>query len=150
MKKDKKILLLIILVMCLISAGAAWWYLSSREDETDSSGDFGKSLVVVSSGNEKQVDISGLTTESFSGTTVNGKGETNEVSGQGVKLSSLIETEDYTEVTVTADDAYSAAVKKDEIDNAWLKIDGDSAGLIVFGDKDSKRNVRNVVRIEAK
>ena len=142
--KDKKKLLIVILVLLLITAGAAWWYLSTREDTS------GKTIKVVAGGSEKSVEISGLNLTALSGTVVNGKGEEREVSGQGIKLADVIGTADYSEVTVTADDEYSASVKKEEMDNVWLQIENEEATLYVFGDTDSKRNVKNVVRIEAK
>ena len=143
-KKDKKILLVVILLLALITAGAACWYLSTREETT------GKTIKVVTGGSEKSVELSSLSLTSMSGTVVNGKGETKEINGQGSKLADVIGTADYSEVTVTADDEYSATVKKEEIDNAWLQVEEDEAMLVVFGDENSKRNVKNVVRIEAK
>ena len=142
--KDKKIILIVILVLILITAGAAWWYLSSREEAS------GNTFTLVANGTEKEVEISGLKLTDFSGTTVNGKGDKKDVSGKGIKLADVIGTTDYSEVTVTADDAYSASVKKEEIDRAWIQVEDDSAKLIVFEDENSKRNVKNVVRIEVK
>ena len=143
-KKDKKILLIVILLLVVVTAGAACWYLSTREDTS------GKTITLVTTGSEKNVEISGLKLTSLSGTVVNGKGEKKDIKGQGIKLADVIGVTDYSEVTVTADDAYAASVKKEEIDQAWLKIDGEEARLIVFGDENSKRDVKNVVRIEVK
>ena len=101
-KKDKKILLIVILLLVVVTAGAACWYLSTREDTS------GKTITLVTTGSEKNVEISGLKLTSLSGTVVNGKGEKKDIKGQGIKLADVIGVTDYSEVTVTADDAYAA------------------------------------------
>ena len=144
MKKDKKIILIVIIVLLVVLAGSVWWYLGSRSETPENA------ITLVKNGKEELVDISKLSLTSFSGTTVNGKGEEKNVSGEGIKLADVISTSDFTEVSVIADDAYSATVKKEDMDNAWLQIEEGTARLIVLGDSDSKRNVKNVVRIEVK
>ena len=144
MKKDKKLIIIVIIVLCAISACTFWWYLSSRSETKEAA------LTVVSGGSEKEVDVDGLSLTHFSGTVVNGKGEKKDIEAEGVKLSDVIDAADYSEVTVTADDSYSASVKKEELENAWLEVNKGEVTLYVFGDENSKRNVRNVVRIEAK
>ena len=139
---NKKVLIFIIIGLLVITAGAAGWYLSSLKKTPE------HSLVVVSDGKEKVVDIDKLSLVDFTGTTVNGKGDKKEIKGQGIKLSDVFNVSDYTEASVIADDAYAAIVKKDEMDKAWLQIEEGEARLIVFGDTDSKRNVKHVVRIE--
>ncbi|MCR5631974.1 MAG: hypothetical protein K6F60_00635, partial [Eubacterium sp.] len=101
-------------------------------------------------GEEKVVDIDKLDLVSFSGTAVNGKGEQKDIEAEGIRLEDVIDSSDYSEVTVTSDDAYSADVKKEEMGEAWLEIEEGSARLYVFSDTNSKRNVKNVVRIEVK
>ncbi len=141
-QKNKIVLIAVIIVLLAVTAGAVLWYLSSRNEVPENS------LVVAAGGKEQVLDIDKLSLESFSGITVNGKGEQKDINAEGVKLSSVIDVSDYSEVSVIADDAYSVVVKKEEIDNAWLQIEEGTARLIVFGDSDSKRNVKNVVRIE--
>ena len=54
-------------------------------------------------------------------------------------------------VTVTSADEYSVRLTAEEVaaeDKAWLLFEGDAFRLIVFGDKDSKRNVKNVIRLQ--
>ena len=144
MKKDKKIILIVIVVLLVALGGVSIWYLSSRDVTPENA------ITLVKNDKEELVDISKLSLTSFSGTTVNGKGETKDVSGEGIKLADIINVSDFTEVSVIADDAYSATVKKEDMDNAWLQIEEGTARLIVLGDSDSKRNVKNVVRIEVK
>ncbi len=139
---NKKLLIFIIIALLVITAGTAWWYLSSLKETPE------HSIVVVSGGKEEVIDIDKLSLVDFTGTTVNGKGDKKEIKGQGIKLSDVFNVSDYTEASVIADDAYAAVVKKDEMDQAWLQIEEGEARLVVFGDTDSKRNVKHVVRIE--
>lgn len=139
---NKKLLIFIIIALLVITAGTAWWYLSSLKETPE------HSIVVVSGGKEEVIDIDKMSLVDFTGTTVNGKGDKKEIKGQGIKLSDVFNVSDYTEASVIADDAYAAVVKKDEMDKAWLQIEEGEARLIVFGDTDSKRNVKHVVRIE--
>ena len=139
---NKKLLIFIIIALLVITAGTAWWYLSSLKETPE------HSIVVVSGGKEEVIDIDKMSLVDFTGTTVNGKGDKKEIKGQGIKLSDVFNVSDYTEASVIADDAYAAVVKKDEMDQAWLQIEEGEARLIVFGDTDSKRNVKHVVRIE--
>ena len=142
--KDKKIIIVVISALLVITALAVWWYLSDRSATPENS------LVVLSGGKENIIDISKLNLTTFNGTVVNGKGESKDIEGNGIKLSDIIDASDYSEVSVTSDDAYSVVVKKDEIEQAWLQIEDGEARLIVFGDDNSKRNVKHVVRIEVK
>ena len=143
-KSGWKGLLVIIVLLLAITAGAAIWYNRSLNKTPE------HSLVVVTGGSEKVVDIDKLDLVSFSGTAVNGKGEQKDIEAEGIKLEDVIDSSDYTEATVTSDDAYSVDVKKEEMDEAWLEIEDGSARLYVFSDTNSKRNVKNVVRIEVK
>ena len=141
---DKKIIIIVLALLLVFTAAATWIYLSKRSETPENA------LVLVTGGNEKALDISRLNLTSFSGTVVNGKGDKKDIEGQGIKLADVIGTSELSEVTVTADDAFSATVKKEEIDQAWLQIEEGEARMVVFGDKDSKRSVKHVVRIEVK
>lgn len=82
-----------------------------------------------------------------------GKGEEREVEAPGILIKDILEENgitDYSEVTVIADDSYSARITEEEIKEetkAYLLKEEDSLRLIVFGDENSKRNVKNVVEI---
>ena len=143
-KNDKKIIIFVIALLLVLTVAATWLYLSKRSEIPENS------LVLVSGGKEQALDIFDMTLTSFSGSVVNGKGDKKDIEGQGIKLADVIGTSDFSEVAVTADDEFSATVKKEEIDQAWLQIEEGEAGLVVFGDKDSKRRVKHVVRIEVK
>lgn len=143
-KNLNAIIVIVIIVLLGLTVGAACFFLRDREEVPE------HSLVLVSGGKESTVDIDKLELTHFSGTTVNGKGEEKSIDADGIKLSDVIDVSNYTEASVVADDSYSATVKKEEMDQAWLEIEEGSARLIVLGDTDSKRNVKNVVRIEVK
>ena len=106
------------------------------------------SVVFFRHGTVQTLDLSGITLTDISGTIVNGKGEEKQISGKGARLSDVTGTSGFSQVMVTADDEYSASVKADELESAWLLISGDSVSLVVFGDSNAKRYVKNVVRIE--
>lgn len=95
----------------------------------------------------RTVDVSELKTSHVTGTVVNGKGEERQIDSQGVSLSELCGSAET--VRVTAADEYSALVKGSELHNAYLILAEDgSLQLIVFGDENSKRDVKNVVRLD--
>ncbi len=143
-KKISKIVLIIIAVMLIITGGYTWWYLGTRDNVPENS------IEVSVNGKKEYVDIDKLDLSEINGSVVNGKGETKEVAGRGIHLADVISVADYSEVIVTSDDEFSATVKKEELGNAWLMISDKKATLYVFDDENSKRNVKNVVRIEVK
>ncbi|MBP3856012.1 MAG: hypothetical protein IK990_10435 [Ruminiclostridium sp.] len=140
--KQKKIVMIVTAVLLAITAIAAVIWLNIRP--TVSEGD----IVLVKNGTEQILDLSGLTLTDIDGTIVNGKGEERRINGKGVHLSDMIGASGFVQVRFAADDEYFAVVQADELDNAWLLISDDSARLIVFGDSNAKRDVKNVVRIE--
>lgn len=144
MKKDKIVIAVITVVLLVLAGLSTWLYLKDR-DKTPENG-----IKLIKDGKEKVVDVSELKLSAFSETVVNGKGEKKDVKGDGIKLADFIDAKDYSEVIVTADDEYSATVSKDEIGSAVLIIDEGKATLYVFGDENSKRNVKNVVKVEVK
>ena len=80
------------------------------------------------------------------GMLLNGKGEAVELEGKGLCLSSLAD-EAVEKLTVISKDNYTAELDGDELVNAYLFLDGDSVRLVVFGDTNMRRNVRNVAAI---
>ena len=118
-------------------------------------------LAILYEDKETQVDPFSLPLTEVKGTTVNGKGEQKEISEEGVTLSDVlslagISKGDYSAVRVVSSDEYAAEISAEEIDSdkiAFLirdKADNDTEliRLIVFGDSNSKRQVKDVVRIE--
>ena len=140
--KQKKIVMIVTAVLLAITAIAAVIWLNIRPTVSEGA------IVLVKNGTEQILDLSVLTLTDIDGTIVNGKGEERRINGKGIHLSDITGASGFTQVRFTADDEYSAVVQADELDNAWLLISDDSAGLIVFGDSNAKRDVKNVVRIE--
>ena len=113
-------------------------------------------LLVSCGGEKKYVDLDSLDTVPVQGSVVNGKGEKSEIDTQGVSLADAIskagfDPESAAAVKVTADDEFSAELSGDEVNEAGkaylVSEDDGSMRLVVFGDSNAKRNVRNVVSV---
>lgn len=150
MKKAEPVKIAII-VLVLITAVVAIIHLTTRPTAPEGT------LRIENGGQVMELPLERLTFVPVHGTTVNGKGEERTVDAQGVLLSEVLrETgiEEFSEVTVTADDAYNAVVTAEEIaapDRVYL-IQQDEGGLrlIVFGDSNSKRSVSDVASLSVK
>ena len=123
-KKDKKIIIFVILGLLIITAIATVIYLSQRAKTPE------HSLVIVSGGKEKIVDIDKIDTFNFSGTVVNGKGDTKEVEGKGAMIADIINTSDYSIVTVTSDDVIN--VGEIDVYNPVQNITEESSAISVL------------------
>lgn len=144
----KKRVILIISVLLAITAVTAFVYCASR-DKTES----GTLLIKTASG-DITVDINDLDLSDVKGEVKNNKGEIKTIDAMGYPVAdipSLAGTANYSEITVYSDDEYHAVLSEDELkdrSSAWLITDEGALRLIVFGDGDSKRNVKNITRIE--
>ena len=141
----------VIAVLLLVTASLVFIYLRSRESVD--SGD----LLIRSANSELTVTVKDLDLADVHGSITNKKGETKEINSKGVALSqmpALAGVSDFSEISIYADDEYKAVLSKEELasaEKAWLIIaDDNSIRLIVFDDPDSKRDVKNVVRVEIK
>ena len=136
------------IVLVLITATVAIFYLTTRPTTSEGT------LRIESGGQMIELPLERLTVASVHGTTVNGKGEVRTIDAQGILLDQILREagiSEFTEVTVTADDAYNAVVTAEEIaepDRVYL-IQQDEGGLrlIVFGDSNSKRSVSDVASL---
>ena len=150
MKKVEPVKILII-VLVLITTVVAIFYLTTRPAAQEGI------LRIENGGQVIEVPLERLTFASVHGTTVNGKGEVRTIDAQGILLDQILREagiSEFTEVTVTADDAYNAVVTAEEIaetDRVYL-IQQDEGGLrlIVFGDSNSKRSVSDVASLSVK
>ena len=144
----KKTLLWLVAAVALLTAVLAIVHLTGREAPAQGS-------VLIKAGDQtlsvSEKDLSFVPVE---GTTVNGKGEEKKISGEGVALAAVLEkagVQASQSVRVAADDEYAAEISAEELaedGRVWLlKTDG-GFRLIVFGDRNSKRDVKNVARIE--
>lgn len=151
MKKSTKIITAAIAALIALTAVFAIIHSAARTEVPDGA------LLVSCGGEKKYVDLASLDTVSVRGSVVNGKGEKSDVNTQGVPLADVIENAGFdpngaVTVKVTADDEFSAELSGDELNEdgkAYLVSEDDgSMRLVVFGDSNAGRNVRNVVSVE--
>ena len=151
MKKSTKIIMAAIAALIALTAVFAIIHSAARTEVPDGA------LLVSCGGEKKYVDLASLDTVSVRGSVVNGKGEKSDVNTQGVPLADVIENAGFdpkgaVTVKVTADDEFSAELSGDELNEdgkAYLVSEEDgSMRLVVFGDSNAGRNVRNVVSVE--
>ena len=151
MKKSTKIIMAAIAALIALTAVFAIIHSAARTEVPDGA------LLVSCGGEKKYVDLASLDTVSVRGSVVNGKGEKSDVNTQGVLLADVIENAGFdpngaVTVKVTADDEFSAELSGDELNEdgkAYLVSEDDgSMRLVVFGDSNAGRNVRNVVSVE--
>lgn len=133
----KKKVTIAIAILAVLTAIFAVVHLTTRTPDIE-----GAVLV-----NGAEVKLASLKYEHVSGSIKNGKGEVREIDADGVKLASMLDG-DYESARITASDEYSATVSADEMENAYLILDDGTLRLIVFGDENSKRDVKNVTRID--
>ena len=144
----KKYGILIVAAIAVLTAVFAVIHLTHREAPAQGS------VLVKADGKTCTVSEKDLTLVPVEGTTVNGKGEEKQISAEGVALREVLKqagVRAVAQVTVYADDEYSAVVSADELAEAgrvWLLHTGEGFRLIVFGDENSKRDVKHVARIE--
>ena len=149
--KTMKILMLALLLVTIIVAGA---YLALRAQVPEDA------IVLEYGSTTYIVDLQGIKMTEIHGERMNGKGEIKPVDGMGFHLQDLVAWtlgKDFTcdTVTITASDGVSAEITADELNEEgkvvllWNEEDG-RLQLIVFGDSDSKRSVKQVERIEVK
>ena len=146
--KKNRVGLLAGAVLVLVTVVAAAIHLSGRISPAEGA------LYIEKDGRSTELAISDMALEPVRGTVVNGKGETRSIDGRGFPLAALLERVEMQadrQVTVTADDEYSAVVTAEELaapDKVYLVAqEEDGVQLVVFGDANSKRNVSNVVRV---
>lgn len=122
----------------MLTAILAVIHLKTRTPETE-----GEILI-----NGKSISISDLDFSRVTGTIVNGKGEEKQIDSQGILLSDVCGN-DFSKITATASDEYSAEILPEDSENAYIILTDDgSLRLIVFGDSNAKRDVKNLVRID--
>ena len=150
MKKQSKIIVIIIAVLLVLTAALTVIHLTTREQVPEGA------LAVHIGEKVVYIEFSKLRLEAVSGTVINGKGEEMEVSAQGVEVAQVlgaagVDLKTVSRVSVTAADEFSAVLTGEEVNEegkAYLAQDEDgSMRLIVFGDENMKRNVRNVESI---
>lgn len=152
----KRIIILVVLVVTVVLA------VIRIMDKEDVGG-----VTIVYDGKEETVDFEGLDQRSFSGTLVNGKGESSQHSFRGALLADVLYNAGFsldmvTKVRVIGADSYSAELSVSEIKEngrVWLAVEDNGTRitgldgtqgvqLIVFFEDDSRRCVRAAEFIE--
>lgn len=138
-----------VLILILVTAAAAAFHLTTRAAVPE-----GVLRVELAGGQTKELSLEKLKLVPVQGTVVNGKGEESAVDAQGILLSDMLReagVTEYSVVTVTADDEYSAQVTAEEIAESGkvylIRQEEGGMQMIVFGDENSKRKVSDVVRL---
>lgn len=146
--KRNKVLLLIIIALAAVTALVAVIHLNTRVSAPEGV------LLVETAGHTEEIKWGRLELTAVQGTLVNGKGEERSVDARGILLRDVLEYAGVsveTEVTVIAEDEYSASVTAEEIETdgqVYLTASEDGGiQMVVFGDSNSKRNVSGVVRL---
>ena len=149
--KKTKIILIALLVITVLAAGI---YLATRAQVPENA------LAVEYGGKTHYSDLEGIRLTEIHGERVNGKGEVKPVDGMGIPLHGLLTWtlgKSFTceSVTVTASDGVSAEISADELaeeGKVVLLLDEEdgSLQLIVFGDENSKRSVKQVETVTVK
>lgn len=151
MKKSSKIIIAVIAALIALTAVLAIVHSATRTEVPDGA------LLVNCGGEKKYVDINSINAVHVQGSVVNGKGEKSDIDTQGVPLADVIKNAGFdpngaAAVKVTADDEFSAELSGDELNEAGkvylISEDDGSMRLVVFGDSNAKRNVRNIVSVE--
>ena len=146
--KRNRVLLLIIIALAAVTALVAVIHLNTRVSAPEGV------LLVETAGHTEEIVWARLELTAVQGTLVNGKGEKRSVDARGILLRDVLEYAGVsveTEVTVIAEDEYSASVTAEEIkaDNQIYLAESDDGDIqmIVFGDSNGKRNVAGVIRL---
>ena len=149
--RQKRIIILILLILAAAAALLAVLHLTG--DRTAEPG-----RVEISRKDQKrsagEADIARIPVK---GELVNGKGEKVSIDAKGSLLADLltragIDPAEVSVLKITSQDAYSAEVSGEELREAGkvylVSEDDGTFTLVVFGDSNSKRKVKNTVRIE--
>ena len=140
--KTKRTIYLILALLLVLVAVLAVVHLTTRETVPEGA------ILLRQNGRENYIVPEELFQTQVVGSIVNGKGEERSISARGIALGELADGT-FDSVRVAAGDEYSAEVSADEIENAFLILNEDnSVQLVVFGDSNSKRAVRNVATVE--
>ena len=110
-------------------------------------------LLVIAGGEAQALPVDALPLVPVEGSVVNGRGETREIQAQGIALRdalALAGAEVREKATVVAADEYSATLTAEELaeeGKVWLIRTEFGLRLIVFGDPNARRDVKDVERV---
>ena len=131
-------ILAVLVVLCVI-----FGIMHLRGKEATAPG----TIRIEEGGATRELDLTKEERILVSGTVVNGKGEEREIEAEGLSLSSIPQGP-CEKLQIIAKDEYKAEVMQEEFENAFLILtEEESVRLIVFGDENSKRDVKDVEKI---
>ena len=134
----KKAILWAVILLSALTLILSILHLKTRLPETE-----GAILI-----NGEAVPVEKLELYRVEGTVVNAAGKEKRIDAQGIALSELC-TGEYSGIRVTASDEYWAIIERHELHSAYLTLEEDGGlRLIVFGDSDARRDIKNVARID--
>lgn len=146
--KRNRVILLVVVALVAITVLVAVIHLNTRVSAPEGV------LLVETAGHTEEIVWNSMELTAVQGTLINGKGEEHSVDAQGVLLRDVLAYAGVsveTEVTVIAEDEYSASVTAEEIGSdgqVYLTVaEAGGIQMVVFGDSNSKRNVSGVVRL---
>ena len=158
----KKVLIAVVICAVLALTLGVGLYVRNTQTAQEKQ----NAITVKAAGKEIVVAVKELDKGAFEGETVNGKGERSAHSYRGVELQALLKDKGVgaaTGVHVSSADQYTADLTGDELREAGkvylaVEIDGqkvsgieegtDGVQMIVFGDENMRRSVRNLAVIE--
>ena len=149
--RQKRIILWVILILAAAVALLAILYLTS--DRIVEQG----RIEIFRKDQKRVLKESDIARVPVKGELVNGKGESVNIDAKGSLLADVLTLADIdpagtVNVKITSQDEYSAEISGEELlepGKVYLIVDSDSTfTLVVFGDSNSKRKVKNAARIE--
>ncbi|MBR5338040.1 MAG: hypothetical protein IK152_08645 [Lachnospiraceae bacterium] len=155
MKKNNTYLFIIGALIIAIGASVASAFITMAKMPPKGS------IPIYYDGKQSYFDPAKASTIDVAGVTMTTKGETKDVSAKGYLLKDVfslsgIKASDYKSIGATASDSAFATLYPDEVDDpgkVYLIEDTSDKGdkilsLVVFGDKDSKRQLKDIIRID--
>ena len=143
MKKETKVILLITAILFIIICIFSILHQECRIKKDEGA------LQILYNGKINTVSTDQLKMKTVEGIIKNGKGEKLEINISGAGLKKVLEKYTYEKVAAVADDEYSVQILAEETEKAYLIVKDDgSLQLVIFGDENSKRAVKKLIRLE--
>lgn len=131
-----------IAALLALTVLAAGWHLSTRTHSADGA------LTITQGACQLVMHADAFDFTDVQGKIVNGKGESTDIHAKGISVSALPGADTANAATAIASDEYSARISREEFDRTFITLQPDgSFQLVVFGDPDSRRCVRNLTEV---
>ena len=149
--KKKSLRIFWLTAILLLTAVAVVLHLTTRETVPNGY------IQLAYVGKEEKILLSDLTLQQVQGTISSAKGTQRTIDSKGISVEDFLhaaDIADFTSLTVTGDDEYSAELTADEVaeeaNTYFILQENGGIQLIVFHDTNSKRCVSDVARVEVK